>query len=183
MLIVCGLFMMLLVLVPLFSGSTFNGEPVRYSYKSAEEVPKIVERVLKKKTGKYRDFFVVEVSGKENSFYDCQLVYKDIRTDYAYVFADVGGELLMADRTMNKSVKKILEKIDQFVKAHPEEELEARQKKEKEDLLAKLTGSLETLEQYFIYSCEEDCFYSVLSYTAKEENGTYFADMLRTPFP
>ena len=139
-----------------------------------------INNYLLKKEGNIEDFSYYKTE-KEFLYYDCALSYLDVRTDYAYTFCIQDDIIKVYDNTQNQNAETIREKIEAFYEIHSYDSISLQQATEKENFLKSVDGTVETLEQYILFSCADDCFYSVLDYVAKDPDGLHFADSVLCP--
>ncbi len=150
----------------------------QYPYTSNDAVELVMERFLRRHTGSDAKFFVQEFTVS-----DWRYIYRDVFTDCAYISIYESNVLRIIDNTDGVKPAQIRRRVDQFLKNHPAQETEERQKKIVKDFLSKLAGTAEEVETCLYYNGEDDRFYDLLRYVAVDEGGAYFADTVLTPVP
>ncbi len=127
------------------------------------------------------DYFKYQSTENDYVYYDCALNYLDVQTNYAYTFCIQDDSILVYDNTHDASAEKICERIADFRGRITDESIMVQQKKERQNFLETVDGTVEELEQYLLYDSETDSFYSALKYIATDPEGLDFADTLLYP--
>ena len=152
-------------------------------YKDPEEAVKQRDIILQRKAGAFAQYFTVEESTDQFTYYDCVFEYRGVRTDITYTFKLDNGVITVYDNTHGANLLITKNKIDSFWKNHSDENIRSLQEKQEEDFREKWNprNSILELRQTILFSSVESMFYSCIFYSAKTESGAYFANELRTP--